>query len=290
MRSGTLTSAAEFLNTSQPGVSRLIKDLEAHVGFMLFTRHGSRIVPTQAAHDLWEVVERSFIGLDYISEMAGRIKSGTNTSLSIAASPVFAATLVADSIQEVASLHDLETINAIHITTLPVVRQIALRRAELGVTMLQHHSQDTDLIKSHSVALYAIGSGTEDFGDGNVVGIGVFEGRDFVGFDESTVSGQLQNGWFAAMRQAPNVTIKSYLANVVSAMVLKGFGLAIVDPWTACEHIRKGGRAVRFDHDYDFRVSYIKPLGAQLSKVGETLVDVMDANIQNIDQAVLNPN
>ncbi|MFC5445970.1 helix-turn-helix domain-containing protein [Rhizobium halophytocola] len=62
MRSGSISAAAENLEISQPAVSRLIKDLEAEIGFALSTRHGSRIAPTTAAHEFFEVVERSSPG------------------------------------------------------------------------------------------------------------------------------------------------------------------------------------------------------------------------------------
>ena len=282
MRSGSLTSAAEYLNTSQPGVSRLIKDLEENLGFPLFIRHGSRIVPTQAARDLWEVVERSFLGLNYIAEMADRIRTGTNASLSIAASPVFAATLVADAIGELRQSFDLEAINTIRVTTLPVVREIALRRAELGITLLDHHTHDTDLIKTQKLPFCAISGHQSEFDGKHSCQLSDFEGRPFVAFDESTVSGQMQNSWFSTMAAPPGVAIKSYLANVVSALVLKGFGFAIVDPWTAREHRAKGGGALPMVGDLSLNISYITPLGTQVSRVAEALIAAMDEQVAQI--------
>ena len=46
MRSGSITRAAASLNLSQPTVSRLIKDLEAQIGFALFIKLGRGIRPT----------------------------------------------------------------------------------------------------------------------------------------------------------------------------------------------------------------------------------------------------
>lgn len=281
MRSGSLTSAAEYLNTSQPGVSRLVKDLEANLGFLLFTRHGSRIVPTRAAHDLAEVVERSFIGLNYIAEVADRIRVGANANLSIAASPAFAATLIAEAISDLQRVFDLSTINTIHITTLPVVRQIALRRAELGVTLLDHHTHDTDLVSTQKMTLYAISESQEEFFGSQFYTLEDLQEKSFVGFDESTVTGQLQNSLFSTLVKPPKVVFKSFLANVASALVLKGFGYAIVDPWTAKEHKSKGGGAIPFDNNHYLNVSCITPQGTQLSKVAQALVSAMDDRFES---------
>jgi LysR family cys regulon transcriptional activator len=60
LRSGlSLTLAAERLHTSQPGVSRQIRQLEEELGVELFVRHGKRFTAlTDAGRDLIPIVER----------------------------------------------------------------------------------------------------------------------------------------------------------------------------------------------------------------------------------------
>src|SRR5258708_24810538 len=52
MLSGSTTGAAERLGLSQPGISRLLAQLEQDLGLRLFIREKGRLVPTQEAEAL----------------------------------------------------------------------------------------------------------------------------------------------------------------------------------------------------------------------------------------------
>ncbi len=71
---GSMTRAADFLQISQPAVSRLMADLQAAVGFVLFrrTRHG--MVPTVDAERFQREVQRVFSGLEELERQAMAIR------------------------------------------------------------------------------------------------------------------------------------------------------------------------------------------------------------------------
>jgi DNA-binding transcriptional LysR family regulator len=64
--SGTVTAAAHRLAISQPAVSRLLAQLEANVGVMLFERRGGRLRPTAEAVRLNSKLDRLFDALAYL--------------------------------------------------------------------------------------------------------------------------------------------------------------------------------------------------------------------------------
>ena len=64
MRCGTLTSAAEALNVSQPALSQILLHTEDELGFKLFQRVKGRLIPTPEAEDLYPEVERLFGDLE----------------------------------------------------------------------------------------------------------------------------------------------------------------------------------------------------------------------------------
>lgn len=210
MRNGSLTAAAEYLHTSQPGVSRLIRDLEDQTGLQLFTRHGSKVIPTTSAHDFWDIIERSFIGLDYIWKSSQRIRLGEKNKLSIAAAPVFASTIVSDSITIAIKNNIISDISSVHVTTLPVVRQVALRRAELGVNLLSHHQHEVDLIKSYNIPYYVIFNSEHRYSTFKSINLIDLENENYIGFEDSTITGQVQNKWFSTMKNPPKTVATSY--------------------------------------------------------------------------------
>ncbi|WP_144631804.1 LysR substrate-binding domain-containing protein [Bordetella genomosp. 13] len=74
MMTRSMTTAASLLHTSQPNVSRWIALLEASVGFALFHRNGTKLIPTAEAEAFHADVERAFIGLESLGESAHSIR------------------------------------------------------------------------------------------------------------------------------------------------------------------------------------------------------------------------
>lgn len=74
MATRSMTSAASLLHTSQPNISRWIALLEKELGFALFERQGTRLVPTGDAGVFHAEVERSFRGLDILKDTALSIR------------------------------------------------------------------------------------------------------------------------------------------------------------------------------------------------------------------------
>jgi DNA-binding transcriptional LysR family regulator len=70
----SMTVASGLLHTSQPNISRWIALLEKNIGFLLFQRSGTRLIPTPEALAFYADVERAFIGLDSLSDTANAIR------------------------------------------------------------------------------------------------------------------------------------------------------------------------------------------------------------------------
>lgn len=84
---GTVSGAADLLDLSQPSISRLIGQLEDHLGVILFDRISGRLVLTPEGQLIYEHVEKTFNALDKISEYAFDIKHSRVGKLSIACMP-----------------------------------------------------------------------------------------------------------------------------------------------------------------------------------------------------------
>jgi len=94
MLRGSMTAAAAQMNTSQPSISRLITELEAHTGFTLFLRGGGRVRATEAGQAFYREVDRSFVGLEKLSRSAQEIRQLGSGRLRLVASPVMALSFV----------------------------------------------------------------------------------------------------------------------------------------------------------------------------------------------------
>jgi DNA-binding transcriptional LysR family regulator len=96
MLNGTVSAAARFLNVSQPGVSRLIHNLQDRNGVRLFSRVKGRLEPTREALMLYEEVERAYLGVERVRGFVARLGKAQAGLVRIAAAHALAHTLVLD--------------------------------------------------------------------------------------------------------------------------------------------------------------------------------------------------
>ena len=276
MRTGSVSGAAEELLISQPAVSRLIRELEERLDLRLFTRHGGRIVATPAAHEFWMEVERSFTGLKHIERAAQQIKRGQRATLSIAAAPAFAQAALPQAVAELHQLRPEFRAEFFSMTTLPVVRQVALRQCQIGFGIPTQHKSEIDVVRTGALPYRFIAPAGHFLGEKVEVEIEDLSGLDFVGFVDSTMTGRSFDRRFARMRKPPVMKMRSYLSIVIAALVRRGLGVGIVDPFTAEEHERAGGIVRPLNTEERFEYSVIKPIGEKLSPECEALVEIFE--------------
>jgi len=84
-RNFNLTEVANALFTSQPGVSKHIKDLEDELGIELFVRKGKRLLGlTDPGKELAEIVERMLLDAGNIKRLAEQFSNRDQGQLTIA--------------------------------------------------------------------------------------------------------------------------------------------------------------------------------------------------------------
>lgn len=280
MRTGTVSAAAEELAVSQPAVSRLIRDLEERLELSLFRRYGGRVVATREAHELWTEVERSFVGLTQIERAAAQIKQGHRATLTIAAAPAIAQSALPGVVALLLEERPEFRAEFLSMTTLPVVRQVALRQCQIGFGIPSQHKFEIDVIRTGSVPFRFIAPPGHPLGAREVIRLRDLSGHDFVGFVDSTMSGRTFDRLFAKMRHPPLPKMKSYLSHIVSALVLRGIGVGIIDAFTAEDHARMGGLVRPIEVIERFEYSIIKPHGDKLSGECAALVETFERYVE----------
>ncbi|KQO84939.1 LysR family transcriptional regulator [Methylobacterium sp. SD274] len=99
LRHGGMTRAAAALGIGQPHVSRAMAQLEADLGFALFVRGHGSVLPTQEGEAFAREVERTYAGLDHLSQAARQIRDLGTGPLRVACQPSLASRLLPRAIR-----------------------------------------------------------------------------------------------------------------------------------------------------------------------------------------------
>jgi len=130
--SGSVTGAADLLFVSQPAISRLIRDLEDELGFLLFERNHGRIYPTGMAMSWFKVVERAFVGLDTIAAAARDIREHEGGKIHINSMPIFASTILPKMVASFATKNPNVSIKLNVLPSSTIVQHVAAKQCDIG--------------------------------------------------------------------------------------------------------------------------------------------------------------
>jgi DNA-binding transcriptional LysR family regulator len=111
MLTGTTTGAARMLHTTQPYVSRLIGQVQSATGIRLFDMQHGRLRPTIEAHELFDTIQRQFLGLERIEAKIEALRLSGTGSLRVGCTPSLGLGIVPAAISAFSAQHPDVRIN-----------------------------------------------------------------------------------------------------------------------------------------------------------------------------------
>ncbi|ATN37147.1 LysR family transcriptional regulator (plasmid) [Rhizobium sp. ACO-34A] len=287
----SVTAAAAALGTSQPTISRELREMEQRIGFDLFLRFGKRLTPTNQALLLHEVVRRSFVGMDEISRAASAIRTYNAANFRIATIPAFAESVmprVAQRLQKQRpavhlSLHSLEELSLQH--------EVSTTVFDLGVTEGRFEQQGVisqNIEVGELVCVLPIG---HPLAGKKVLQPEDFNNEPFVYFSQDDPYRRKLDDIFFEAGITRSYAVETTTAASVCSMVSAGLGVSIINPLTAENHIGKGVVLRRLGVSVPYALVVWRPAKSSRSRLAErviaTLSDVA-AEMRRTLQAALN--
>ena len=134
-RGNHISAAADALNTSQPGISKQIRQLELELGFDIFERTRNRIVgATAAGLELIENAERIFREIDDIQKISDDYNEEKCGRLTIATTHTFARYVLPNVIREFLARQPNVRIGLLQGNPTEVSEYVQAGSADLGVS------------------------------------------------------------------------------------------------------------------------------------------------------------
>jgi DNA-binding transcriptional LysR family regulator len=237
---GSVSAAARALNVSQPSVSKTLRHAETLLGFALFDRTGSRLVPTQDAHvlfgDVADIQDRV-----YALRQAGRnLKRGVAGTLRIATLPSLALGTIPGAVAQFLKSHadvkfDLQTVHHDDL-----VRKLFERETDIVIAYEVPRDAPVGHRQVGSGELVALYQESDMPNAPERIELEALRGHRLVSVAGSGPIGQLFTQELQRLELELDERVSSRTFYVATALVRAGIGMTVVDNFTAQASIAPG--------------------------------------------------
>lgn len=276
---GNITAAAKALDRSQPAVSRLIQELEQSIGYLLFTRNGPRIHPTEEALQLHQYVQKALLSLQQIRLRAQEIGQQQHRPLHIAATPALAAGLLP---QALATLGLQNKVHIVSESAEQTAHAVITGEADIGLCSLplEHHAVDLHWI-GQSRCVVALQQ-HDPLAKKAYITLNCLAGRRLIApWNPLRLRGRFEKA-LKNLKVPPQETIETNSSANILACVRAGLGVAILEPVTAWGMPLAGVTIVPLEEDIPYFFGVITPQGRQLSVAVESLINALETAAEQL--------
>jgi len=286
MSSGGATQAAALLRTSQPTVSRELKDFERSLGFALFVRKGRRLLPTEAALSLHAEVRRSFVGLEEITRTANAIRTNASAHINIACLPAYGSTLLPPVCRDFLRDHDTLRLSLHSFEQAEIANGLGTQHYDLGIIEADPSLEGMQAVtvdvgdelcilpKDHALARKSVLEPTD------------FEGSDFIYFSAEDSYRRKIDAVFEEHAVTRHLRVEATSATSVCSLVAQGLGISIVNPVSALHAIDQGLELRRFSVSIPYLVGIYTPSNRQFSDLACRFGEYCAASLERIKSRI----
>jgi len=280
MSTGSVTAAGKLLGRSQPAISRLIQDLEAEIGYALFTRAGPRVSPTEQGFLLYEDVEHTLISLRQIRTRAEEIARGEARPLRLVATSALAAGLLPAALADNPEI--AQHIQIRSASPEQVVHAVLTGAADLGISSLPLEHRGVTVHWIGEAACVAAVQASDPLAAGERVALADCAGQRIVTMHNPY---RLRRRLDQALAQAgvePVSLIETNASFNALTAVRAGLGVALLEPVTAYGVPIDGVTVRPIDADVPFFFGVITPEAKRPSAAVTSLIDALSRAAQRL--------
>lgn len=279
MLSGSMTTAARELHTSQPNVSRIIAQLEKSTSLRLFDRVGGRLIPTEQGTAFFHEVERAFVGLKSLAATADRIRHLSAGSLRIAGIPTLALGFLPRVVKRFRASYP-HIAFSIHTGSSQTVAQwTASQYCDLGVAMHGHAISGTEAEFLYELEGVCVLPKGHRLASKKVIRAVDLRKEQFISFTHEAVTRSMIHKVLEDADVHPLTTLDSPYSSIVCSLVALGLGVAIVTPLVARDFMHAGIVIRPFESSIPYAADVLFPRYRPRSALARRFVDAMRAQL-----------
>jgi DNA-binding transcriptional LysR family regulator len=235
MMTGTIAGAADFLNVSAPGISRLIKHTEESLGVRLFERKAGLFVPAAEAATVFEQIHQVYDKMGGLTHALASLKQGRDAGLAFASVPSVAQFLAARTVRHVRRRFPELFIDLNVLKIEEAVDYLLLERGEFVAMSYRFPHPSLDFRPLGTGTLLAIVPDGHPLAGGGPVAIERLAEEPLIGVDDSDPYGAITAEPFRRAGVERRLAIRGRFAQTVVSLVRHGLGVAVIDEFSVAE-------------------------------------------------------
>lgn len=284
--SGSVTQAAAMLRTSQPSVSRELKEIQQQLGFELFDRVGRNLQPTAAAMRLYNEIRRSYVGLGQVNNTIEEIRGNLTGRINLACLPAYAATLLplvcksflAEKTGVHLSIHSFEQI--------VIANGLMSQHYDIGLVEASPHlnlEAMAEIVVGDEVCILPEG---HPLAEKEVLEPDDFHNVNFVSFSELDYFVEKIDRIFEQHSVRRNSIVDTTTATAVCTLVASGVGVSIVNPVTALYFANRGLVMRRFSISVPYTIGIYLPRNAPKSQLTQSFIRCCELILADVKEQI----
>jgi DNA-binding transcriptional LysR family regulator len=236
----TVSGAAELLNVSQPGLSRMLKHTEDKLGFALFDRSSGRLVPTKEANGLFKEVELIYKKIEGLEFQIKKLERGEDTVFQLGSSPSLGRYIIPKVLGKLNAKFENLIIQYDILSVQQIADYLLQERGEFAVGVFPVNHPNIYSKKFGSAPLVCVLPASHALANEEVVSLEKLSGHPLISFRADTPHGALISAAFLEAKTERVVTSYVRFAETACSLVRNGLGIAIVDGFTAMGEAGEG--------------------------------------------------
>lgn len=245
MVAGTVKGAAEMLNVSAPGISRVMKHTESQTGVRLFSRTHGRYLPTEEAREIFGQINEVFRSIENLDHALEVLKAGGTQPVSFAAVPSVANFVFPSA---VARLKESFPGLQLHLNVLKIeeaVDYLLLKKGEMVALSYKLDHPGLSMQPLYSDNLVAIVHRDNPLSSRSSVSLRQLVGETLIGIDPEDPYGEILAQPFRDNNLDFQYGIQTRTGQMVAALVGRGLGVAVIDKLSIAGNVLLPEVAVR---------------------------------------------
>jgi len=269
MMRGTISGAADQLNVSAPGISRLIKHTEESLGIRLFERRAGRFIPSVEAGPVFDQISAVYKGVENLQVAIESLEKGENVKLAFASAPSVAQFIAARAMRSIRQRYpDL----FIDLNILKIEETVDYLLLERGEFVIMSSSVDNAGIENEELAragLVVILPEGHSLSDRAVISVHDLADEPMIGVDPHDPYGAKLAQPFRVAGIELRHSIRGRFAQTVVSLVRHGLGVALIDAFSVAEVYMPGLVRVPLAEESSVTVYVARKKGRVLSGFAE---------------------